>query len=368
MRVLYTTNYPSPYRVDFFNELGKLCELTVTFEEKPEWQEDRESSWFHTDFKNFKAKYLKPTIKKGQHTLFSLELITEIKKQYDIIIIGMYSTGTAMLAIQYMITHKIPYLIETDGGIAKDGKGFIEKIKTHLIRHARGYFSPSDSSDDYLMTYGAVKSNIYRYPFTSLKEEDFIKAPLSEIEKGELKNELGMNYKMVALGVGQFIPRKGWDLLIRVAHFFPKVGFYIVGGVAPEEYKTLRNAEKAYNVHFIEFKEKQELKKYYYAADFFVLPTREDIWGLVINEALSCALPVVTTTTCVAGIELIKNGKNGYLVTSESEQELKMAIENIVKSLVRNDEMKMEALESIRGYTIENMADVHIRELEKMVH
>ena len=32
MKVLFLANVPSPYRVDFFNELGKYCDLTVLFE------------------------------------------------------------------------------------------------------------------------------------------------------------------------------------------------------------------------------------------------------------------------------------------------------------------------------------------------
>ena len=32
MRVFYHTNIPSPYRIDFLNELGKKCELTAAFE------------------------------------------------------------------------------------------------------------------------------------------------------------------------------------------------------------------------------------------------------------------------------------------------------------------------------------------------
>ena len=34
MKVLFLVNIPAPYRVDFFNELGKYCKLTVLFEEK----------------------------------------------------------------------------------------------------------------------------------------------------------------------------------------------------------------------------------------------------------------------------------------------------------------------------------------------
>lgn len=34
MKILWLTNIPSPYRVKFFNELGKKCELTVLFEKE----------------------------------------------------------------------------------------------------------------------------------------------------------------------------------------------------------------------------------------------------------------------------------------------------------------------------------------------
>lgn len=34
MKILFLTNVPSPYRVAFFNELGKHCELTVLFEKR----------------------------------------------------------------------------------------------------------------------------------------------------------------------------------------------------------------------------------------------------------------------------------------------------------------------------------------------
>lgn len=54
------------------------------------------------------------------------------------------------------------------------------------------------------------------------------------------------------------------------------------------------------------------------AADIFVHPTREDIWGLVVNEAMAKGLPVITTDRCVAGLELIKNESVGRIVPVEN--------------------------------------------------
>lgn len=60
------------------------------------------------------------------------------------------------------------------------------------------------------------------------------------------------------------------------------------------------------NIVFVEFKTKEDLIDYYRAADLFVLPTREDIWGLVVNEAMAAGTPVITTTNCGAGMEILK--------------------------------------------------------------
>ena len=43
LKVLFLTNVPSPYRVDFFNALGELCELTVLFETKT--AKSRNEAW-----------------------------------------------------------------------------------------------------------------------------------------------------------------------------------------------------------------------------------------------------------------------------------------------------------------------------------
>ncbi|WP_041077414.1 hypothetical protein [Thermotoga caldifontis] len=56
MKVLFLTNIPSPYRVDFFEELGKYVDLTVLFERLH--AKDRERDWHKLAFKNFRADFL----------------------------------------------------------------------------------------------------------------------------------------------------------------------------------------------------------------------------------------------------------------------------------------------------------------------
>ena len=57
MKIAFITNIPSPYRVDFFNELGKHCDLTVYFEKNS--SDERDKSWENSKFINFKGVFLK---------------------------------------------------------------------------------------------------------------------------------------------------------------------------------------------------------------------------------------------------------------------------------------------------------------------
>jgi glycosyltransferase involved in cell wall biosynthesis len=134
-------------------------------------------------------------------------------------------------------------------------------------------------------------------------------------------------------------------------------GIYIVGGEATEEYLKLRVELGLKNVHFLGFQKKERLAQYYMAADLFVLPTREDIWGLVINEAMAYGLPVITTQRCVAGLELIEDGVNGYVVPVEDADELAQKMGAVLHSDL--EAMGKASLDKIRPYTLENMAKTH---------
>jgi hypothetical protein len=72
IRVLYLTNIPSPYRVDFFNEIGKLCTLTVLFER--ELSEERDIAWHSNTFSNFTPVFLRG-IKVTKNDALSFEII-----------------------------------------------------------------------------------------------------------------------------------------------------------------------------------------------------------------------------------------------------------------------------------------------------
>lgn len=357
MKVLFITNIPAPYRIDFYNELGKYVNLTVIFEAKG--ADGIRFNWNIEEIKNFKAIFLSEGNIKEKR--IDWKILKYIKgNKYDHIVATSYSYFTEMIALIYMKLRRIPYYLETDGGIIRKENFFKRGYKKFLISNAKGYFSPSKKSDDYLEFYGAKRKVIYRYPFTSLKRINILSDIPSKEEKLALRSKLEIENKKVVLSVGQFIHRKGYDILLKACQELDnEIDIYIIGGKPTKEYIDLKDKLKLNNVHFIEFKAKDELEEYYKAADLFVLPTREDIWGLVINEAMSKGLPVITTMRCVAGLELVENNYNGFLVEIEDYKDLHNKIKNILNN-ESIEELSYNSLNKIQEFTIENMCKAHL--------
>ncbi len=369
MRVLYLTNIPSPYRLDFFNELGRNCCLTVLFEGGSSLE--RDEKWVGESAISYRPIYLKG-IRTGKDTFFSPGVLKVLKEKWDIIVIGMYSTPTGMMAIQFLKCKKIPFFIETDGGFIKDENALKYCIKKHFISSAEWWLSSGSKATEYLCHYGAKRENCFLYPFTSLKQMDIEKAKEADgIERIAAAREIiGAKKKNVILSVGRFTYNngygKGYDTLLRAAeHLKDDVEIFIVGDDPTDEFLQWKNEKHLDNVIFIGFKTKEELKEYYIAADVFVLMTRGDVWGLVINEAMMYGLPIITTDKCNASADLVKG--NGYIINADDAESLLRKITEIIDNDDLKNKQKQISYSIIENYCIENMAKIHINAFKEVV-
>ncbi len=360
MKVLYLTNIPSPYRLKYFDYLAKMCDLTVAFERKE--SDERDESWAVYKTGEYKAIFLKG-VNTSADSALSIQVLKIISNNFDHIVVTDISSPTGMLAVFWMQLNNIAYEIEGDGGFPGSGKGLKERVKTRIISRATICFSTSKTHDKYYIRYGATDKVIYRYLFSPYYSCEIYKDLVDATKKKTLKNKLGLTKKVV-LTVGSFIHRKGFDILLKASDVLPDdwcVCF--VGGEPTEEYLNIVRKKKKKNVYFCGFKSGNQLAEYYDVADIFVLPTREDIWGLVVNEALSHGLPVVTTNKCIAGEELITCGLNGFIIPADDVKALSeklMLLTDKTNAKMLN-EMKVNSLERIKEYSIENMVECHMK-------
>ena len=355
MNILFITNIPSPYNLAYLEELGKLAKVVAIFERGA--SSERDESWKRINAENFDCVIL-GGMQLGVDMSYAPKIKAYIKKYRDYkIIIGNPATPTGICAISYCKRHKIPYTLQSEGGIPKDGKGLREKLKTKILSGAKLYLSGMSLKNEYFLHYGATPDRVRQYPFTSLYQSDILTELPTAAAKSELRKRLGMTASKIIISVGMIVYNKGHDtLLTACAGLEDDVGIYIVGGDATAPLLDIIGKNKMTNVHFIPFLDKKKLSEYYTASDLFVLATRGDTWGLVINEAMAKGLPVITTDNCVAGIELVENGVNGYIVKTEDADELRDRISLIISDDTVLTSMGAASLVRIQAYSYENMA------------
>lgn len=370
MKVLFITNVPSPYRVDFFNELGKYCDLTVIFQKKR--SKERKKYWDGFKIQNFKYFFI-GGINTSTDSSFSFKIYKLIKqhKDHEIIVDGI-SPVANIAAIFYMKRHKIPYYLEIDGGKPNpESKKIRDKLKDRfkkrICNDAKGYFSSGKNADEYFIRYGANPNKIHRYPFTSLFEKDLSLIPLPEQEKNALKEEVGLKEKRCIVTVGRFTYQngygKGFDIFCELAKREKEkdIGFYIIGDEPTKEFLEIKNKNELTHLHFLPFFKKEELFKFYKACDLTMILSRGDVWGLVVNESLANGIPVISSDLCLAGTELIENEKNGFVVSLDDVNEILNTTEKMLS--MPNSYYWNNCIESIKNYTIEKMAETHLKVL-----
>ncbi len=364
MKVLYITTIPSPYRIDFFNLLSKRCDLTVAFEMKQ--AKNRDPSWKGEELQ-FDSIFLKPILTMKETALCRGVCALIDKFSDGIVVIDGYSTPTGMMAIAYLRLKRIKFVISCDGGFIKQDNILKYLFKKNIIGSADYWLSAGNVSVSYLCHYGAMRNNIGVYHFSSMKDDEILHA-CDHSEKRRMRELYGIHEKKVILYVGSFIERKGVDVLLSATGELEDTVLVLVGGDSLEQYRDCMDKSRKCRILTLGFKQKNEMKEIFRLSDILVLPTREDIWGLVINEAMSYGVPVVTTRMCNAGLELIEDGKTGYIVSCDDIHDLSVGIEAAFLNMVDKKEVQDKIFLKIKDYSIDRMVDDHMTFFERIQH
>ena len=162
------------------------------------------------------------------------------------------------------------------------------------------WISYGQTSTEYLLSLGVSRERILQIQ-NCVDESLFLDqhSPSLQIEP-----------KPVFLYVGQLIKRKGIDLLLTASSKVQRKGYkfsLLLVGSGPEQHALEVMAKELglENVYFINERPPFEMPGIYRSADVFVLPTLEDVWGLVVNEALWSGLPVLVSKYAGCAPELV---------------------------------------------------------------
>jgi glycosyltransferase involved in cell wall biosynthesis len=159
-----------------------------------------------------------------------------------------------------------------------------------------------------------------------------------------LKHNIGLN-DIVFLYAGKLKPEKGTLELLKafINAAIPNTHLIFVGyGIAEKELKII--AADRSDIHFLGSKSQTDMPLMYALADVLVMPSQSDTWGMVLNEAMASGMPVIASDRCGGAIDLIDEGKNGFIFRSKDVIQLSL----LMTSICDKDKIQAMSVHSLR--------------------
>ena len=186
--------------------------------------------------------------------------------------------------------------------------------------------------------------------------------PRGFVDRAEVRHQLGMAPEhRVLLYVGRIAREKNLRVLFEMAQMAfaqdPTLRLWLVGD-GPYRMQCAEMARElgiGDRVVFAGFVPRDEVDRYYAAADLFVFSSITETQGLVVQEAMSYGLPSIAVAGggASAGIE---NGVNGFIVKNEPRQFAAQVL-SVIRDERLYSQLAQGASISVRQYTTQHMAE-----------
>ena len=142
----------------------------------------------------------------------------------------------------------------------------------------------------------------------------------------------------------------------------PSVELILIGEGEDKTHESVLQRLRNIRVHYIPRVPYSDIKEYYCASDIFAFPSEGDIWGLVVNEALSLGMPVICTKR-IGAAELVEDGVNGFQISVRNPEALANRLEYLILNPKALAEMKRTALNIWNTWN----TDLAVVELKRIV-
>ncbi|MGR5306674.1 glycosyltransferase family 4 protein [Vibrio mediterranei] len=356
--IVVFNNTIAPYRVSLYKEMSSILandqrKFKVVFlsesETVREWSVDVESLDF--DYEVLPIIYQKRALS----TTTSDFIINIGYFKYilsDTVLIYGYSYPTfIILALLRKIFGKRTILFCESTLLDKSVSSILKKkLKTNIVRRLFDtYLVPGIESKKFLEFYGAERSRIH-----------IAENAVDTFERKDHRNIEASSTTIKLLYVGRLAAEKNIDFLIEnIPNDESFVYELVIVGSGPEE-AYLKGLDKKCKVTFTGFLEGNDLRDVFHSSDVFVLPSRSEPWGLVVNEALSLGLAVLVSDHVGCRHELVTD--NGYIFELDDPADFKDKLKKLSSNL---QIMKANSLKLSERVTIESQAKKICRVLEK---
>jgi glycosyltransferase involved in cell wall biosynthesis len=360
-RIVIITEIIAPYRIPVFNALAQQngVDLHVIFLAE---NDPTQRKWLvYKDEIRFSYQVLPSWRRRlGSHS-FLLNSGAEAalrRAAPDFIVCGGYNYVASWQSRSWARRNRVPFSLWSES-TNRDFRGrhdFIEFLKLRFLRGCDAFVVPGKSAVEYLRKYGVQEELIFTAP-------NAVDIQFFAQQAEEIRRDANVHRQALCLPAGFFlfagrlVAEKGtFDLLNAYQALAPslrnEIGLVFVGDGTARSELLRRSADiSPGSVRFVGFAQREHLAAYYALADIFVFPTHTDPWGLVVNEAMACGLPVISSSAAGCVADLVENGWNGRVVSAGDVGQLASAMEELARDAELRSLMSERSKKRIEQYS-----------------
>ncbi|MEQ1862296.1 MAG: glycosyltransferase family 4 protein [Chthoniobacteraceae bacterium] len=300
-RIAIFSVVPSPYQRDLFAALARLVDLRVFYLEAA----SPDSPWPEKPLANYERilpGFWFPIGSARVHVNWALPDV----RDFDLVIVNTLMSITAQRLMRGRL-RDVPWIFLGEK-LARRG-GLHERLCAPLHRASAIAAVGTWAQRDYAERFPEPRS--YCLPY------------YCELAGFLAQARHTPGAEPVFLFCGQMIERKGIDVLLAAFSRLGRGRLVLIGRKA--ELPPLPE-----RVEYAGFQPPEELPRWFAKADVFVLPSRHDGWGVVVNQAIAAGLPVICSDQVGAGHDLVTDGANGFKIPAGDADALLAAMRRFI--------------------------------------
>ena len=341
-KILFIQPYLAPYRIDVYNNLAKTFDIKLLF-----WYEEAPEHKFDLDILKSKCEFKYEYLSKGFlvfNRVFKFDIFKHILNlRPNIVVCHEYGFFTLVsLILSKFVKFKV--IINTDDNLESfiNIKGIRYLTSKLCLNNVDGVVTTNPMILDRITSlYPRLQINSFFYPI--LQSESILKEELRKSIEISNKNIISFDLggKKILLFIGRLSDVKGIDVLLKSYKEIVKSQtdvLLIIVGSGPEE-KKLKEIVYGYNLKnliiFTGRLDGVELYSWYNIGQIFILPSRFEPFGAVVNEALIAGNYVIVSD--VVGSKFLLNEDNGLIFPNEDYNQLTKQLKIMINKITPID-------------------------------